>query len=1640
MLRGIIACLISLCLSIAALGAPLDTAQFRTDLSALCESPSRIVGSDGYFSAARYLESEIAKLPNVELKKHEFPVMVPVTQSATLDLGSGRVEKVYPFWPAAVRACSTPAEGITGKFVYAGECSYEQIKPASIKGQIAVVEASAKERWTDASYFGAKAILILGSPETSWADLQHHDLRIPVNLPRFYVPPGQLADDLRDGHFSDQATLRATVQWERKIARNYYALVRAPNRTPAGWASTIPPASLMFSVPFESSSLVPDLAPGASQAIQAACGLALLRDITAHPWDRSVVVFFEGADSLQALGTRNMFLALGESPAKWREQMGDLDESLSAANRDLARARQLQASPQALSISADRELCDRIVKIVETDLASELDELFRLRAQSTIDANQVKRLEDRQILLNRLKYGFQQNPSGLSDPILAPSAREYMARTNALLSSLARQFDVRKGELNLRIDLYQWLAGAVGRNPDPGKKQTDSRLIDLIVGLDLSDRGSRVGPMYFGYFQRASSMGQIQDFREWFSQQERAGVDWFKQISKTIDFSPLSQVRAPTTYLAAPMPIASELAAAFATPGFSMITLDDLRIRRDTPNDSLASVNVDAILPQLRAVRDLFAGACADPKFHGPAELKRLTNSFAGQVVSPSPGKPVPDLPREGFLATYYYIPVRSKDRKIPFLGGLPYTLGIRRNEVRDCDAEGNYRFEGLPQIRADKLDVQQAAQNDMQVFAVNVYRIDPKSGAITATTDLGKQAGDIKWSVDIKQEVLPLRSLVFDCEEYTLTGLYDPRFLQSLNEALPLDARRNAEPQRFGMWLGNQMLAGFVEPGTPLYLLIRYGRIGNRIILIDMPDSQDMPHKSVRGDGIGYTAQQFNNLGPIDFATSKDFYRLDDRRLTEYRRAGVSSSLVDSLHRDALENIEGARRAIERDDGTEFTRTATGAWADEARVYDAAQDMARDVIRAAIFLLILCVPFSFCMERLLIGTPNVYKQIIGAACIFATMATALWAFHPAFKISASPLIIILAFAIILMSSLVILVIYAKFDTELKRIRSERGSATGASIANAGVLMSAVLLGIANMRKRKFRTLLTSITIVLITFAVLCFTSTSRFVGTTSLPTGIASSYPGILLRQRGFRPMAPIVADQLRAVLGRTQVVQHWWAVSAAEPKEQYDLVGTASRVIPVQAILGLSPGESDISKIANVIGSSKFARLEKGEQNIVYLASGLAKDLSVKEDDTIRIGGIDLIVAGIFEATAFDHQVLSLAGEQITPLRYTTGAIDASGKRLEDSAAEALDLDAGASSAEAGGSYEHLSSSQVAIVPASICKMLLNSSLRRVAFRLRDESQVKSVSEQLTRRLALAMYAGYDDGVRMVSASNLSSVSGAGQVAIPLLIAGLIIFNTMMGSIAERKREIHVYTSLGLAPMHVGALFVAEAMTYGLIGTVFGYIIGQGVGTLMLKMGWLGSATLNYSGTSAMMTMGLILLIVFLSALVPARIASKIAAPSIDRTWKVPQPTNGQITAILPFTINETAADGALAYLAEYFDAHKEGSIGKFSAGDVEPIPLAQDSRGLKTTIWLTPLDLGVKQNFELVIHPGQFAGIWEVKVILQRLSGDDRSWHRMNKRFLTELRKQFLQWRSLSPTRMTEYVEQSRRLFSSAADARG
>ncbi len=69
----------------------------------------------------------------------------------------------------------------------------------------------------------------------------------------------------------------------------------------------------------------------------------------------------------------------------------------------------------------------------------------------------------------------------------------------------------------------------------------------------------------------------------------------------------------------------------------------------------------------------------------------------------------------------------------------------------------------------------------------------------------------------------------------------------------------------------------------------------------------------------------------------------------------------------------------------------------------------------------------------------------------------------------------------------------------------------------------------------------------------------------------------------------------------------------------------------------------------------------------------------------------------------------------------------------------------------------------------------------------------------------------------------------------ALALLVAALGVANTMMMAIYERTREIGVLKALGASPGEIRALFTVEAAMIGLIGGVFGLILGTLLGQLV-------------------------------------------------------------------------------------------------------------------------------------------------------------------------------------------------------------
>ena len=543
-----------------------EEVQFRADVAALAAQPTRTPGSRGYRAAADYLGQQIAPgdrpLPNVQLKRQDFPILVPQTDLAQLTLPGRPTVSIYPLLPAGVRVNATPPGGITGHLVYCGDAALSALSPARLDGQIAVLETTAGDRWTTVVNLGARAVVLLGSAQTTNVELRPHDLPVPVNFPRFYLPPGPLSDDLRHGRTpAEAATLTAVVNWRPAVGTNLLALIVPPVAGPGAAGAS---AALAITVPYDSSSLVPDLAPAASQAVQAACGLALLRDWSRHPPAKPVLICFTGGDSTAFLATRHLLLAMTDPPAAWAPERDELSAQRDALSAQLARAQDAVDRPAALDPVADRGLIDRLTKIIELRELFVQDQLFAardVRPGSETPAQRSARLalEEQRALLNRAAYAFRQRPADLASPELAPVAADVCRQAIDALTGTpdapgGQIGDVthRLAELTQRADLYRWLATAEHRLADPQPADASYYyLLELMVGLDLTDRGYRAGPITYGRFCRSHTNTDVQHYAEWFTNAATASPPWMKDVVPTVDLSTLGSALAQDSWMPA---------------------------------------------------------------------------------------------------------------------------------------------------------------------------------------------------------------------------------------------------------------------------------------------------------------------------------------------------------------------------------------------------------------------------------------------------------------------------------------------------------------------------------------------------------------------------------------------------------------------------------------------------------------------------------------------------------------------------------------------------------------------------------------------------------------------------------------------------------------------------------------------------------------------------------------------------------------------------------------------------------------------------------------------------------------------------------------------------------------------------------
>jgi hypothetical protein len=335
------------------------------------------------------------------------------------------------------------------------------------------------------------------------------------------------------------------------------------------------------------------------------------------------------------------------------------------------------------------------------------------------------------------------------------------------------------------------------------------------------------------------------------------------------------------------------------------------------------------------------------------------------------------------------------------------------------------------------------------------------------------------------------------------------------------------------------------------------------------------------------------------------------------------------------------------------------------------------------------------------------------------------------------------------------------------------------------------------------------------------------------------------------------------------------------------------------------------------------------------------------------------------------------------------------------------------------------------VAIIPAAAARRM-GAQIRSLTVYTKAEEEPEAVAEDVAAVTALPTYVGGKDGVYRLFFMKKIEASGFRDLVIPVILGGLIIFATMLGSVADREREIYAFSSLGLAPAHVAMLFFAEASIYAVVGGMGGYLMGQVVAKLLAilsRLGHLAVPSMNFSSMNAVATIFIVMGIVLLSTIYPALKAARSANPGIQRAWKLSNPIGDVYDISFPFTVSEYDLTGIVNYLREYFEGYTDASIGTFATIRCRILRQKEtDMLGFAADVALAPFDLGIEQGFVILSQPSDVEGIDEVRVLLKRKSGSYGDWRRATRVFIDDLRKQFLIWRTLDEKVAEQYREQT------------
>ena len=1560
----------------------IDAGSVRDDLAAFAGFGSRFVGSPGHAAARAHLVAEL-EAAGYDVLLQPFAVTVPVTREAVLeDADTGEPIAgltLHPIEPNHFRASSTPVGGITGTVVASDG---EPVDPPAGAGEsIALLPLGTD--WRPVAEAGARVLLFHAPAGVVPRRLDYRE-RVSLDLPRFFVEGDAAAAELA----GRTVRVRSRVVFEEVTAVNVVAVTpERAGETPGGARGEAHAEALLLSTYYDAHSFAPDAAPGANQSAGAVVLLQAARRLidghAAHA--RAAVLVFHDAHGESIAGARSLAGLLppgdggeGHGP-RLAEELQEVEERLAGLSAfDARSAEDAPDAADATTLALARSAISRKMEAVFDELERErlgwvrrgsplrdeagaMDAGFeRFQAGRTLLSALDTRRRDRPLRL------LDRKPAGLDGWSLPDAMREEAAtlgpeleatrdRLDAQLALLERlapidRFVVLNLDLTLEADRLALVAGeqSLAAASRPADSEVMTRFASAAEGLQRVDPEAGYGRVPAGG-ARLTNLIRARDV---------ADLPFGGGHDKT------------------PMYLDS---SAWSHRGHAALTLvgrDDLRAKLGTPLDRFEPYldegpGAAAAQQRLAVLARLLTAASAEfLGGRGVAVASRFRPdavSIAGSVVGRLDERGVADFPMAGSVVQLDANPAdfdRLPENDSPLTRMPP---GVSPRLLATAGRDGTFELPGLWGTGVSN-------EYKSPVY-LDAARMNPATGEVFWTL-LQPQSGvgSPFRSRGIELDEMAARStrvLLFHARALGLYVMPDPTTLEPYDAVEALTRDELTRPSAFKIESQPGAAVVFTPPGEELILqFMRGSGPGNRVqsvaaFALHVPPGTpgdaagDSDSKIAAEDastpselpGEGYLSGVISRVPRVELDAARSMAAVNDRRVTQQVLSHLADPMLERFNASAVELAADATRAEAAGEPREASRLATRSLAYASHVYPLSRRISEDAIWGIVFYLFLAVPFVVFAEKLLIGSPDLRVQLGWVVVFFVSFFLALRFLHPAYDLVRSPYVILLGFVTLTLSLVVGGFVAGKFSRGIAdAYQTVRKRAETADVSRAGATAVAFSLGLNNMRKRPIRTGLTVVTLVLMTFVMLMFTTFRADVADVERPLGEAG-YDGLLVRDAQLAGVDAALAP-VREMFGDEHVVspRRWLGNFTAQRDRVPELMqvevravgGDRPRTASAAAVLGLSKEEARVLPVADtlVAGAGWHTR---DDAPVCYLPEPMARQLRITPDAVdagtaeVTLSGRSYRVAGIFDDRAFD-QMLDLDGDPLTPIdiRYVSPTLAGGSSTGGDELATPEGT-------------PRLPSAMTVITPvdavpgdAAVCSIA-------VAMPGLTYGEARETITSHLERTGEAGYFGLGGTAYFGGRVRRASLEGFVDLLLPVLLAALTVLNTMYGSVYERRDELYVFNAVGLAPHHVKGLFFAEAAVYAVVGVVGGYLLAQGLGAALELLNLGGGLTMNFSSLSGIAVSLVIIAIVFLSTVFPARAAARLAAPAdaADRRAPTPRVTAWRSSCPSP----STAATGWRSFPTSSTGSRTSARAPRATSSALRPRPASSAARAAST-----------------------------------------------------------------------------------------